>query len=50
MLSIEETKALLLSTNLTDHELEELRDVAYMLAQIAYEGWRSSSEPDDQTP
>ena len=39
MITIERTKELLASLNLTDQEAEEIRDIAQILAEIAYDDW-----------
>lgn len=41
MLSVERTKELLSSLNLTDDEAEHIRDIAFMFADLAYEAWMS---------
>lgn len=44
MLSVERTKELLSSLNLTDAQAEEIRDIAFMFADLAYEAWTSDKE------
>ncbi len=44
MLSVERTKELLSSLNLTDNEAEHIRDIAFMFADLAYEAWTSDEE------
>lgn len=39
MLSVERTKELLSSLNLSDEESEHIRDISFMFAEIAYEAW-----------
>lgn len=41
MLTVERTKELLSSLNLSDEESEHIRDVAFMLADLAHEAWIS---------
>ncbi len=39
MLSVERTKELLSSLNLSDEEAEYIRDISFMFADLAYEAW-----------
>ena len=39
MLSVERTKELLSTLDLSIEEAEHIRDVAFMLADLAYEAW-----------
>ena len=39
MITIERTKELLASLNLTDEEAEEIRSITHMLTEIAYDDW-----------
>ena len=39
MISIERTKQLLSSLNLSDKEAEEIRDVASLLADVLFDDW-----------
>lgn len=48
MLSVEKTKELLASLNLTDKEAEEIRDIAYMLAELGFDDWRQKRKKDNE--
>lgn len=39
MLSVERTKDLLSSLNLSDEEAEHIRDISLMFAEVAYDAW-----------
>ena len=39
MITVERTKDILASLNLTDQEAEEIRDIAQLLAEVAYDDW-----------
>jgi hypothetical protein len=39
MLTVERTKELLSSLNLSDEESEHIRDIAFMFADLAYQAW-----------
>lgn len=39
MITIERTKELLASLNLTDQEAEEVRDIAQLLAEVTFDDW-----------
>jgi len=39
MISIERTKELFASLNLTDQEAEEIRDITQLLTEVAYDDW-----------
>lgn len=42
MLSIEQCRKLIDDKNLTDKEIEEIRDELYVLANLAFEHWRET--------
>lgn len=39
MLSVERTKELLSSLDLSDEDAERIRDIAFMFTELAYEAW-----------
>lgn len=39
MLTVERTKELLSSLDLSDEESEHIRDIAFMFADLAYQAW-----------
>ena len=39
MISVERTKELLASLNLTDQEAEEIRDISQLLTEVMYDDW-----------
>ena len=39
MITVERTKELFASLNLNDQEAEEIRDIAQLLAEVAYDDW-----------
>ncbi len=39
MISVERTKELLASLNLTDQEAEEIRDITQLLTEVTYDDW-----------
>ena len=47
MLSIEQCKKLIDDKNLTDKEVEEIRDELYVLANLAFEHWRKAKKKTD---
>ena len=44
MLSVKRTQELLAALNLSEKDAEEIRDVALMLAEIAFNAWHEQSE------
>lgn len=42
MLTIEQCKKIIGDKNLTDKEVEEIRDELYILANLAFEHWRET--------
>lgn len=47
MLSIEQCKKLIADKDLTDKEVEEIRDELYILANLAFEHWRETKKKND---
>ncbi len=47
MLSIEQCKKLISDKNLTDKEVEEIRDELYILANLAFEHWKETKKKND---
>jgi hypothetical protein len=41
MLGVEHTKMLLANLDISDREAREIRDIAYMLAEIIFDKWRT---------
>lgn len=51
MISIERTKELLASLDLSDQEAEEIRDITQLLVEVIYEDWngkRKTKEHDKE--
>jgi hypothetical protein len=44
MLSIERVKELLKNSELTDEQVERVRDEFYLLAEVIYEQWRHQQD------
>lgn len=47
MLTLEQCKKLISDKNLTDKEVEEVRDELYILANLAFEHWRETKKRND---
>lgn len=47
MLSIKQCKKLIADKNLSDKEVEEIRDELYILANLAFEQWRVTHKKND---
>jgi hypothetical protein len=49
MVDINHTKEMLDSPNLSDQEVEEIGDIARMLAELSFDAWEEERKPEPLT-